>query len=265
MSIEQARRAFDTFGRFEQKCLEVARDSSQSARSSLQLLNAKIAEITRANAEANFALAMLAESTDVAPAMELQSEQVRKQMDNFVHQLEEMRDLTTKIIQDANPAKTDIGDALTVRNQAPRVEQQQRLVLSLVRRRLHAGRSARLLGRSEGPAGIVADVVEGLVDGAAPAVADGLQVRVVILKPYGEVLLERAAAIDQEVERRPDRDVRAHGRIERDQRAFGGVTQARAAPDDAIEDGLPVFHLADLEVDRVAHRLDEIAGVVDQE
>ena len=50
--------------------------------------------------------------------MELQSEQVRKQMDNFVHQLEEMRDLTTKIIQDANPAKTDIGDALTVRNQA---------------------------------------------------------------------------------------------------------------------------------------------------
>jgi len=118
MSIEQARRAFDTFGRFEQKCLEVARDSSQSARSSLQLLNAKIAEITRANAEANFALAMLAESTDVAPAMELQSEQVRKQMDNFVHQPEEMRDLTTKIIQDANPAKTDIGDALTVRNQA---------------------------------------------------------------------------------------------------------------------------------------------------
>ena len=155
----------------------------------------------------------LAESTDVAPAMELQSEQVRKQMDNFVHQLEEMRDLTTKIIQDANPAKTDIGDALTVRNQARRVEQQQRLVLSLVRRRLHAGRSARLLGRSEGPAGIVADVVEGLVDGAAPAVADGLQVRVVILKPYGEVLLERAAAIDQEIERRPDRDVRAHGRI----------------------------------------------------
>jgi len=61
--------------------------------------------------------------------MELQSEQVRKQMDNFVHQLEEMRDLTTKIIQDANPAKTDIGDALTVRNQAPRVEQQQRRVL----------------------------------------------------------------------------------------------------------------------------------------
>ena len=119
MSIEQARRAFDTFGRFERKGLEVARDSSQSARSSLQLLNAKIAEITRANVEANFALAIkLAESTDVAPAMELQSEQVRKQMDNVVHQLEEMRDLTTKIIQDANPAKTDIGDALTVRNQA---------------------------------------------------------------------------------------------------------------------------------------------------
>ena len=83
-------------------------------------MNAKIAEITRANVEANFALAIkLAESTDVAPGAAEQ--QVRKQMDNFVHQLEEMRDLTTKIIQDANPAKTDIGDALTVRNQAPRV------------------------------------------------------------------------------------------------------------------------------------------------
>src|SRR5262249_4731168 len=40
------------------------------------------------------------------------------QMDKFVHQLEEMRDLTTKIIQDANPAKTDIGPVPTGRNNA---------------------------------------------------------------------------------------------------------------------------------------------------
>ena len=118
MSIEQARRAFDTFGRFERKGLEVARDSSQSARSSLQLLNAKIAEITRANAEANFALAIACREHGRGPGHGAAEQQVRKQMDNFVHQLEEMRDLTTKIIQDANPAKTDIGDALTVRNQA---------------------------------------------------------------------------------------------------------------------------------------------------
>jgi hypothetical protein len=35
--------------------------------------------------------------------------------------------------------------------------------------------------------------------------------------------------------------------------------------DDAVEDWLAVFHLADLEIDRIAHGFDEIAGVIDQE
>ena len=34
---------------------------------------------------------------------------------------------------------------------------------------------------------------------------------------------------------------------------------------DAIEDRLAVFHLADLEIGRVAHGLDEIARVIDHE
>jgi phasin len=119
MSIEQARRAFDTFAASSEKAWKSLDTTSQSARASLQQLNAKIAEITRANAEANFNLALkLAACKDVAEAMELQSEHVRNQMEKFVHQLEEMRDLTTKIIQDANPAKTDIGPAPTPRNVA---------------------------------------------------------------------------------------------------------------------------------------------------
>ena len=36
--------------------------------------------------------------------MELQSQHVKKQMETFVHQLEEMRDLAAQIIQEANPA-----------------------------------------------------------------------------------------------------------------------------------------------------------------
>jgi phasin len=117
MSIEQARRTFDTFAASSEKAWKSLETTSQSARVSLQQLNTKIAEITRANAEANFNLAMkLAECKDVSKAMELQSEHVRSQMDKFVHQLEEMRDLTTKIIQDTNPAKTDIGPAPTPRN-----------------------------------------------------------------------------------------------------------------------------------------------------
>ena len=119
MSIEQARRAFDTFAASSEKAWTSLETTSQSARVSLHQLNAKIAEITRTNAEANFNLAMrLTECKDVAEAMELQSEHVRNQMDKFVHQLEEMRDLATKLIQDANPAKIDSGAAPAPRNTA---------------------------------------------------------------------------------------------------------------------------------------------------
>lgn len=111
MSIEQARRAFETFVSTSEKTWKSLENSSPSGRASLYALNAKIAEITRLNAEANFALAMrLAESKDLNQAMELQSQHVRKQMETFVHQLEEMRDLTAQIIQEASPAKrTDVG------------------------------------------------------------------------------------------------------------------------------------------------------------
>jgi len=54
----------------------------------------------------------LAESKDISQAIELQSQHVRKQMETFVHQLEEMRDLTAQMIQEANPAtRTDVGTA----------------------------------------------------------------------------------------------------------------------------------------------------------
>lgn len=119
MSIEQARRAFDTFAASSEKAWSSLENSSQSARASLQQLNAKIAEITRANAEANFNLAVrLAECKDVGEAMELQSEHVRSQMDKFVQQLEEMRDLATKLIVETTPAKTDLGASPTPRGNA---------------------------------------------------------------------------------------------------------------------------------------------------
>jgi len=110
MSIEQAKRAFEAFISTSEKTWKSLESSSPSGRASLYALNAKIAEITRRNAEANFALAMkLAESKDVHQAMELQSRHVREQMETFVRQLEEMRDLTAQIIQDANPARTDVS------------------------------------------------------------------------------------------------------------------------------------------------------------
>ena len=96
VSIEQAKRAFDTFAATSEKTWKTLKPA-RSARSGLRSLDEKIAEITRNNAEANFALAMkLAESKDVGQAMELQTEHARKQMESFVHQIEEIRDLATQ-------------------------------------------------------------------------------------------------------------------------------------------------------------------------
>jgi phasin len=105
MSIEQTKRAFETFASASEKTWKSLESSSQSARTTLYSLNAKIAEITRRNAEANFALAMkLAEAKDLNQAIDLHSEHVRKQMETFMQQLEEVRDLTAQIVQDAAPA-----------------------------------------------------------------------------------------------------------------------------------------------------------------
>jgi Phasin protein len=46
----------------------------------------------------------LAEAKDLNQAIDLQSEHVRKQMETFMQQLEEVRDLTAQIVQDAAPA-----------------------------------------------------------------------------------------------------------------------------------------------------------------
>ena len=108
MSIEQAKRAFETFAATSEKAWKSLDTSSQSARSGIKSLNEKIGDIMRSNPEANFALALkLAESKNVVQAMELQSENARKQMDAFAKQLEEIRDLATQLIQDAAPPKSD--------------------------------------------------------------------------------------------------------------------------------------------------------------
>ena len=108
MSIEQAKRAFETFAATSEKAWKSLDTSSQSARSGIKSLNEKIGDIMRSNPEANFALALkLAESKDVVQAMELQSEHARKQMDAFARQLEEIRDLATQLIQDTAPPKSD--------------------------------------------------------------------------------------------------------------------------------------------------------------
>jgi phasin len=104
VSIEQTKRAFETFASTTEQTWKTFETSSHAAGSGLRALNEKIAEITRNNAEANFALAMrLAESKDVSQAMELQTAHARQQMETFMRQLEEVRDLAAQVIQDSTP------------------------------------------------------------------------------------------------------------------------------------------------------------------
>ena len=110
MSIEQAKRAFDTFASTSEKTWKSLETGSQSARVGLTALNAKVAEITRNNAEANFALALkLTETRDLNQAMDLQAQHARKQMESFVHQLEELRDLAAQVIQEGSATAAAMG------------------------------------------------------------------------------------------------------------------------------------------------------------
>jgi hypothetical protein len=75
------------------------------ASSGLRSVNEKIAEITRSNAEANFALAMkLDESKDVGQAMELQTEHAGKQMENSCMRSKRSATSPAQVIQDSTPS-----------------------------------------------------------------------------------------------------------------------------------------------------------------
>lgn len=107
LSIEQARQAFETFAATSEKAWKSLETTSQLAGAGVRSLNEKIIEITRSNAEANFAFALkLAESKDVSQAMELHADQARKQVETFARQLEEICDLATKIIQESIAARS---------------------------------------------------------------------------------------------------------------------------------------------------------------
>jgi phasin len=99
-SIDQARKAFDTFIAASQKTMAGFEGSSNSTTDGLKQLNDKIAEFTRMNAEANFKFAMkLADAKQFSDVLEMQNAHARELMDTFARQLEEMRELTTTVVK----------------------------------------------------------------------------------------------------------------------------------------------------------------------
>jgi phasin len=112
-SIEQARKAFDSFVANSETMLHGLDTGANPAADSLKGLNERVASFTRQNAEANFNLAMkLADARQLSDIVELQNAHMRDQMETFSRQLEELRDLTVKALKEGArlpgmPVKTE--------------------------------------------------------------------------------------------------------------------------------------------------------------
>jgi hypothetical protein len=106
LGIAQAQHAFEIFVATSEKTWRSLENVSPLGRAGLFALNAKIAEIARKTAEAHFALAnRLAGAKDLHEALELQNRHMKQQMDAFAEQLEEMRDLVARIVEEAGAAQ----------------------------------------------------------------------------------------------------------------------------------------------------------------
>ncbi len=99
-SIEQAQKAFDTFISASEKAMGGFDSSSSVTAEGLKMINEKIAEFTKANANANFRYAMrLADAKQFSEVVEMQNAHVREMMDNFTKQMEELRELVTRVMK----------------------------------------------------------------------------------------------------------------------------------------------------------------------
>jgi phasin len=100
-SIEQARKAFDSFVSTSENMMHGLDTSSNPVADGLKNLNEKVTTFTKQNAEANFELAMkLADARQLSDIVELQNAHMRGQMETFSRQLEELRELTVKALKE---------------------------------------------------------------------------------------------------------------------------------------------------------------------
>jgi hypothetical protein len=99
LSIEQAHRAFEVWMKANEDARRSIAASSGLARYGAVALQGKVMEITRANADASFLMALkLAESQHIGQVMELYADHLRKRMNALAGHLEDIRDLTFQII-----------------------------------------------------------------------------------------------------------------------------------------------------------------------
>ena len=101
-SIDQARKAFETFIAASQQAMTSFDGPANPATDGLKQLNEKIAEFTRLNADRNFSFALkLADAKQLNEVIEMQNSHVRDLMESYARQIEELRTLTAKVVQDS--------------------------------------------------------------------------------------------------------------------------------------------------------------------
>src|SRR5262249_43292754 len=114
-----------------------------------------------------------------------------------------------------------------------------------------AGRDGGRLARGFGDVAEAdrGQLLDGPPQGLLPLGVDRQEVRVVGGETAVTVDAQLVTRVDHQVDRRADRDVGAHGRVDRDQGVARRVVEGGAVePDAAVEDRAAVLDLADLEV-----------------
>jgi hypothetical protein len=106
---------------------------------------------------------------------------------------------------------------------------------------------------------------EGFLEFLIPGGLEFEQIGIVGLKYIVAAHAEAVLFVDQDIDWRSDRRIRAHGRIHRYQCAQRRLLQAGLAGDDAVEDRFAVLDLADLLVWILGRGHDEVAFRVDHE
>lgn len=108
-SIDQARKAFEAFYGASQNAMSNFEGAPNLPGGAFKQLNEKIAEFTRLNADANFRLAMkLADARQISDVVEIQSKHVHELMETYARQLEEIRELTGRVVKDAAQNATSV-------------------------------------------------------------------------------------------------------------------------------------------------------------
>ena len=106
-------------------------------------------------------------------------------------------------------------------------------------------------------------VGEGLFQAIVPGMADLGPIGVALIDAALEALDQAVAPVTKQVDGRSDRNIRAHGRIEGDQRAARRLGEPGLRGDDPVEDRFAVLDLADLKVGRIPASFDEVAGAIE--